>query len=112
MNFRKIIISLAAALTFTAAFAQVESAGGVRKRSERDKTADREGPKVSGRMQDFFETKAPHDADLYYMREIYRQLDLTKAPNSPLLSGRRGRRKRESIPHHPQARGGWKHPRL
>ena len=42
MNFRKIIISLAAALTFTAAFAQVESAGGVRKRSERDKTADRE----------------------------------------------------------------------
>ncbi|MEZ3551549.1 MAG: gliding motility protein GldN [Muribaculaceae bacterium] len=84
MNFRKIIISLAAALTFTAAFAQVESAGGVRKRSERDKTADREGPKVSGRMQDFFETKAPHDADLYYMREIYRQLDLTKAPNSPL----------------------------
>lgn len=35
-------------------------------------------------MQGFFETKAPHDADLSYMREIYRQLDLTKAQNTPL----------------------------
>ena len=84
MNFRKIIICLAALLTATGAFAQVENAGGVRKRSERDKEENQSGPKVSDRMQGFFKTTEPHDADLSYMRQIYRQIDLTKDANTPL----------------------------
>lgn len=84
MNFRKIIICLAALLTATGAFAQVENAGGVRKRSERDKKENQSGPKVSDRMQGFFKTTEPHDADLSYMRQIYRKIDLTKDANTPL----------------------------
>lgn len=84
LNFRKILLVAAAAAFVFTAYAQVESASGVRKRSERDKKNIDEGPKISGRMQSFFETKAPHEADLSYMRQIYRDLDLTKAPNTPL----------------------------
>lgn len=64
--------------------AQVETGGVVRKRSERDKKKNDTGVKITDRMQSFYETKAPHDADLSYMRQIYRQLDLTKAKNAPL----------------------------
>ena len=35
-------------------------------------------------MQDFYTVKEPHDADLQYMREIYRQIDLSKDQNTPL----------------------------
>ncbi|MDE6533394.1 MAG: gliding motility protein GldN [Muribaculaceae bacterium] len=84
MNFRKIILTLAAALMAAGAFAQVENAGGVRKRAERDKKTAETGPKISERMQGFFESKEPHDADLSYMRQIYRRLDLTKPQNTPL----------------------------
>lgn len=68
------------------AFAQVENAGGVRKRSDRDKKQNAEAgaPQVTERMQGFYETKEPHDADMQYMRQIYRQLDLTKDANTPL----------------------------
>lgn len=84
MNLRKIILGVAAFLVAFGAAAQVESAGGVRKRSERDKKNTESGPTITDRMQDFFETKEPHDADLSYMRQIYRQLDLTKDANTPL----------------------------
>lgn len=84
MIFRKIILLIAAVMTAAGALAQVENAGGVRKRTENDRKKQETGPKVSDRMQDFFEAKEPHDADLSYMREIYRRLDLTKAANSPL----------------------------
>ena len=70
-----------------ASFAQVESGGGVRKRSENDRKKQSEldaGPQVTQRMQGFYEAKEPHDADLEYMRQIYRQLDLTKDANTPL----------------------------
>lgn len=84
MNFRHIILSAALAVSALGATAQVENAGGVRKRTERDKTEQQSGPKVSQRMQGFFESKEPHDADIQYMRQIYRQLDLTKPANTPL----------------------------
>lgn len=69
-----------------AGLAQVESASGVRKRSERDKKNNEAaaGPQITERMQGFYETKEPHDADLEYMRQIYRQIDLTKDANTPL----------------------------
>lgn len=66
-------------------FAQVENGGVVRKRSDRNKSKQEAGvPQVTERMQGFYETKEPHDADLQFMRQIYRQLDLTKDANTPL----------------------------
>ena len=83
--YRKILSLLALGLIAVGAVAQVENAGGVRKRSERDKKkTEADGPKVTDRMQGFYEAKDPHDADLAYMRQIYRQIDLTKDANTPL----------------------------
>ena len=83
---RKIVLASAAALVATlTVVAQVESAGGVRKHSENDRKKKAEnGPVITDRMQSFFENKEPHDADLAYMREIYRQIDLTNEANTPL----------------------------
>lgn len=83
--YRKIFVASAAALCALAVVAQVESAGGVRKRSERDRRKKAEsGPVITDRMQSFYEHKETHDADLDYMREIYRQIDLNKKENTPL----------------------------
>lgn len=82
--YRKIMLIAAATSVAVAGVAQVENAGGVRKRTERDKKEAQKKQGVTDRMQGFFETKAPHDADMAYMREIYRQLDLTKDQNTPL----------------------------
>lgn len=78
---------MALALLFAGGvFAQVEnSAGGVRRRADRDKKKqEAAGPQVTDRMQGFYEQKETHDADLAYMRQIYRELDLTKDANTPL----------------------------
>lgn len=73
------------AATFAlASLAQVESGGGVRRRTERDKKQETDKPGITERMQSFYEVTEPHDADLSYMRQIYRQLDLTKDANTPL----------------------------
>ena len=74
------------AMVAVGAMAQVESGSGVRRRSEREsrKKTEAEGPQVTQRMQGFYETKEPHDADLAYMRQIYREIDLNKDANQPL----------------------------
>lgn len=82
--YRKLLFFAAAVSIAATGVAQVENAGGVRRRSERDKKAESKTGTVTDRMQGFFTSKAPHDADLEYMREIYRQLDLNKAENTPL----------------------------
>lgn len=86
MNIYRRLLPLAAiAAVSIATFAQVESAGGVRRRSERDrKKQETAGPQITERMQGFYENKATHDADLEYMRQIYRRLDLEKKENQPL----------------------------
>lgn len=85
MKFYRKLILMAAAVSFAiAGVAQVENAGTVRKRSDRDKKKQEAKGGVTDRMQDFFTAKDAHDADLSYMREIYRQLDLTKPENTPL----------------------------
>lgn len=66
------------------ATAQVENAGGVRRRSERDKKPADDRTQITDRMQGFFQQKDPHEADLDYMRQIYRQIDLSKQANAPL----------------------------
>ncbi len=43
-----------------------------------------EAPGVSARMQSRMQQQAPSDADMQWMRVIYRQLDLTKDANTPL----------------------------
>lgn len=66
--------------------AQVETGGLVRKRSarERERKEQSGGPVVTDRMQSFYEKSKTSDADLEWMREIYRQIDLTKPQNTPL----------------------------
>ena len=71
--FRKVFLLATVAACAVAGVAQVENAGGVRKRSERDKKSTPREGEVSQRMQDFYTAKEPHDADISYMREIYRQ---------------------------------------
>ena len=86
MNINKKILPLLALAAIAAgAFAQVESGGGVRRRSERDKKKESASQaQVTPRMQDFYVEKSPHDADMEFMRKIYRKIDLTKDANTPL----------------------------
>lgn len=65
--------------------AQVEeNAGGVRKRTEKDSKDKNATPGVTDRMQGFFQKKETHDADLSYMKQVYRRLDLENGPNAAL----------------------------
>lgn len=82
--YKKIMVVACAAMMASAASAQVESGGAIVRRTDRDKKKTENTVGVTERMQSFYEKKAPHDADLSYMREIYRDLDLTKAENAPL----------------------------
>ena len=82
--YRKLIFLAVAAAFTVAGVAQVEQGGSVRKRTERDKKNATAQPGVTDRMQDFFEQKPTHEADLQYMREIYRQIDLNNEKNAAL----------------------------
>ena len=82
--YKKILVLAFAGMISGSAAAQVENGGVIQRRSERDKKKTEKTVGVTERMQSFYEKKDTHDADLSYMREIYRDLDLTKAPNAPL----------------------------
>lgn len=58
----------------------------VRRRTDRDRRDASATPGVTGRMQDFYtaDNSSLSDADLQWMRVIYRQLDLEKDKNAPL----------------------------
>ena len=43
-----------------------------------------EGPTITDRQQSFFEVKEPSDADLQWMKVIYREVDLMKGKNAAL----------------------------
>lgn len=83
-HFRSLIFIAVAIAVGIGALAQVESGSGVRKRDRNRRTQTEGTPQVTERMQSFYEVTEPHDADLAYMRQIYRQLDLTKEANAPL----------------------------
>lgn len=73
----------ATVLSMTAQDTGVVRRSGVSKRGQ--KQEETSGPKITDRMQGFFDGSKTHDADLAYMREIYRQLDLKNVPeNTPL----------------------------
>lgn len=85
MKIYRQIITIAVFFICTAAYAQVETGGVVRKRTENSRKQKQEsGVTITDRMQSFYEKNELHDADLAWMRRIYRQLDLTKEENAPL----------------------------
>lgn len=85
--FRKILPLVAVAAVGFAAVAQ-DNAGVVRRNAggkRGQKKEEASGPKITDRMQGFYDHSDPHDADMAYMREIYRSLDLKDVPeNTPL----------------------------
>ena len=73
----------ATVLSMTAQDTGVVRRSGTSKRGQ--KQEETSGPKITDRMQGFFDGSKTHDADLAYVREIYRQLDLKNVPeNTPL----------------------------
>ena len=84
MKLSKIFFLIAFCAFSLSGLAQVENAGGIRKRSEKDKKDQKVAPGVTDRMQGFFQTKETHDADLSYMKQVYRKIDLEKGPNAAL----------------------------
>ena len=85
-------ITIAALLLLAGAtMAQVETGGTVSRRSgasrdrkARQTAASNAGPTITERMESFYDSRDPHDADLEWTRTIYRQIDLSKDVNAPL----------------------------
>ncbi|MDE7442544.1 MAG: gliding motility protein GldN, partial [Muribaculaceae bacterium] len=64
---------------------QQSSSSGIRRNTERVRLgAETAGPQVTGRMQQHFAETEASDADVQWMRVIYRQLDLTDNKNTAL----------------------------
>ena len=79
MKFLKIItVALLAALAGLSTQAQV-----VRKKAG-DEGKKKTNSAISERQQSFYEVKEPSDADLQWMKVVYRELDLTKGKNPAL----------------------------
>lgn len=78
------VIAAMAALTVTVpASAQDSGSSAVMRRGSRAKTQD-QTPGVTTRMQQRMQTEPASDADLSWMKVIYRTLDLNKDENAPL----------------------------
>jgi len=54
------------------------------KGGNRKKDKDKSGAQITDRQQSFYEVKEPSDADLQWMKVIYRQVDLTVGKNPAL----------------------------
>ena len=80
MKFSKLILS-----ALLVAFAVSSVNAQVVRRRDADKAKDKKsGKQITERQQSFYEVKEPSDADLQWMKVIYRQLDLTKGKNPAL----------------------------
>ena len=75
-----ITLACIAALMATTATAQVVKRNGDNDRKKKDE----KGVVVSDRQQSFYEVREPHDADLQWMKVVYRSLDLEKGKNAAL----------------------------
>lgn len=85
--FKRIFTIAAMAAVSLSAIAQentgvVRRSGASKRGQKQEETA---GPKITDRMQGFFDGPKTHDADLAYMRKIYRQLDLKNVPENTAL---------------------------
>lgn len=85
MTMLKTILTIFTIAVSLGAAAQVEDAGGVRRSSGSVKSGTAPATAASDRMRYAVGSEKAHDADLKYMREVYRRLDLGKAPNAALI---------------------------
>lgn len=83
MKSLRLIIALLLLGTVLASSAQVTRRTGSDSRRDRDKKNG--AAVISDRQQSFYEVKEPNDADLQWMKVIYREVDLTKGKNAALL---------------------------
>lgn len=81
--YKLIFVTLISTLSFSA-IAQVESAGSVRKKIDKGNKENNNSVKISDKFVGKQQTNETHEADLSYMKEIYRNLDLEKGPNAAL----------------------------
>ena len=85
--FRIIIFALLAALSVSAYAQQNESSASVVRRAREDakKANAKKNGNISDRMQSFYEAKEKSDADLEWMRVIYRSLEIKEDANTCLF---------------------------
>lgn len=86
-SFSKYLIALVALAGAATAVAQDSSSSSsiVRRRAgDRDRNARRPAPGVTDRMQQFYSKSSANDADLMWMRVIYRDLEMDNPKNAAL----------------------------
>lgn len=86
-SFSKYLIALVALAGAATAVAQDSSSASsiVRRRAgDRDRNASRQAPGVTDRMQQFYSKSSANDADLMWMRVIYRDLEMNNPKNAAL----------------------------
>ena len=80
---RHIAIAATLLIIRTAAIAQDSSSSSVMRRGGSDRNRkEQTQPGVTERMQKFYEETPKSDADMQWMRVIYRELDLNKPKNA------------------------------
>lgn len=86
-SFSKYLIALVALAGAFSAVAQDSSSSSsiVRRRAgDRDRNTSRQAPGVTDRMQQFYSKSSANDADLMWMRVIYRDLEMDNPKNAAL----------------------------
>ena len=83
MKTLRLIIALLLVGLALGASAQVTKRSGNDARGKKDNKKEG-GVAITDRQQSFYEVKEPHDADLQWMKVIYRSIDLTKGKNAAL----------------------------
>ena len=83
---RYFIVAITLLSVGISAVAQDSSSSTIMRRGKNDRNKDKEqqGVQITDRMQQFYEETPMSDADVSWMRVIYRQLDLTNDKNAPL----------------------------
>ena len=83
---RYFIVAITLLSVGISAVAQDSSSSTIMRRGKIDRNKDKEqqGVQITDRMQQFYEETPMSDADVSWMRVIYRQLDLTNDKNAPL----------------------------
>lgn len=83
--FRHISVAVAIIALGSSAYAQDSSSSSVVRRGGADRNRKEQAqPGVTERMQKFYEETSKSDADMQWMRVIYRELDLAKPKNASL----------------------------
>ena len=85
MKTLRLIIALLLVGLALGANAQVTRRTGGNNNTRKKDKKEAGAPAISERQQAFYEVKEPHDADLQWMKVIYRSLDLTKGKNQALF---------------------------